>query len=423
MATIQRYPQGHQFFDNETPATPLAGGKLYYYEAGTLTHQATYSDSDGLVANTVNGSNAIVLDAQGRLEEAVYLGEAGPYKELLTDADDVTLDPWPEDDIPAATAEATEGSARAPYSQWVNVDDSDSPITLTADDIGNAYAVDTTNGSVTINLPAVATVGITGGFIFKKPNAANSMIIAPNGSDEIEDNNGNVTVTVGQTALGVFSANTEWRIPFKYAPLVNDLLSTAFINGLDAATSLAATDELLLELAGAGAFRKFTVATLRSALLTSSAVQSTGSGTSVTFGSLPAGLNRITVVLDDVSMSGTDDILIQLGDAGGIETSGYTSAWAAIPTGGGSVVGGTATDGFEITSNSASRVTSGHLLLTRTPGTNIWVASGCFSSAVGTTLIGAGAGRKTLSAELTQVRVRPAASDSFDGGQIHIYYE
>lgn len=253
MATITRYPQGHQFFDNETPAVPLAGGKLYFYEAGTLTHQTTYSDSDGLVANTVNGSNAIVLDAQGRLEEAVYLGDAGPYKEELTDADDVTLDPWPEDDIPAAAAEALEGSARAPYSQWINIDDSDSPLTLTADDIGKAYAVDTTNGSVTINLPAVATVGVTGGFIFKKVVSGNSMIIAPSGTDEIEDNNGNVTVAAPQAAIGVFSANTEWRIPFKFAPMPDD------INKLTAASILPTGGEMMLQLTGGGAFRKIAV--------------------------------------------------------------------------------------------------------------------------------------------------------------------
>jgi hypothetical protein len=63
---------------------PLAGGKVYTYEAGTSTPAALYIDRD-----TAEGeaTNPVILDAYGRAE--VYGN--GVYKFVVTDADDVTV--------------------------------------------------------------------------------------------------------------------------------------------------------------------------------------------------------------------------------------------------------------------------------------------------------------------------------------------
>ena len=53
--------------------------------------------------------------------------------------------------------------------------------------------------------------------------------------------------------------------------------------------------------------------------------QATTSGTGPTFGSIPAGTKIIFVTFVGVSMSGTDELSILLGDAGGLESSGYTA--------------------------------------------------------------------------------------------------
>ncbi len=50
----------NQFLDDN--GDPLAGGKLYSYEAGTSTPLATYTDVTGSVAN----SNPVILDSGGR---------------------------------------------------------------------------------------------------------------------------------------------------------------------------------------------------------------------------------------------------------------------------------------------------------------------------------------------------------------------
>lgn len=51
---------GYQFFDDD--GSPLAGGKICTYSAGTTTPLATYTDSTGSVLNT----NPVILDSAGR---------------------------------------------------------------------------------------------------------------------------------------------------------------------------------------------------------------------------------------------------------------------------------------------------------------------------------------------------------------------
>ncbi len=69
---------------------PLAGGKLYTYQAGTSTPLETFVDQTEATPNT----NPIILDANG--EARIWIG-ADAYKFVLTDEDDVVL--WTEDNI------------------------------------------------------------------------------------------------------------------------------------------------------------------------------------------------------------------------------------------------------------------------------------------------------------------------------------
>lgn len=73
---------------------PLVGGRVYTYQAGTTTPQATYTDSSGTTAN----SNPIILDSRG--EANIWLGES-VYKFKLADADDVEI--WTVDYVAAPT--------------------------------------------------------------------------------------------------------------------------------------------------------------------------------------------------------------------------------------------------------------------------------------------------------------------------------
>lgn len=81
-------PPKIQFFAND--GTPLVGGKLYSYAAGTTTPLATYTTYAGTVANT----NPVILDSRG--EADVWLG-ANFYKLALYDADNALI--WTVDNI------------------------------------------------------------------------------------------------------------------------------------------------------------------------------------------------------------------------------------------------------------------------------------------------------------------------------------
>jgi len=85
---------GWQFFDDN--GTPLTGGLLYTYEAGTTTPLATYTDVNGNVAN----ANPIVLDAAGRVPYQVWLTSGSSYKFILKTSTGVTV--WTEDNVGGA---------------------------------------------------------------------------------------------------------------------------------------------------------------------------------------------------------------------------------------------------------------------------------------------------------------------------------
>lgn len=86
MANVLYYPQFRAFNSN---GDPLAGGKVYTYEAGTVTPKLSYTD----YTMTVPNSNPVILDAQG--SASIWI--EGDYKINLTDADDVQQNGFPVD--------------------------------------------------------------------------------------------------------------------------------------------------------------------------------------------------------------------------------------------------------------------------------------------------------------------------------------
>jgi hypothetical protein len=76
-----------QFFDDN--GTPLSGGLLYTYVAGTTTAAATYTTISGLTAN----SNPVVLNAAGRVSDSgeIWLTNGVSYKFVLKNSNDVLI--------------------------------------------------------------------------------------------------------------------------------------------------------------------------------------------------------------------------------------------------------------------------------------------------------------------------------------------
>jgi hypothetical protein len=155
-------------------------------------------------------------------------------------------------------------------------------------------------------------------------------------------------------------------------------------------------------------------------LVQGTAVAST-SGTSIDFTGIPSWVKRITVMFQGVSTSGTSDWLIQLGDSGGIENTGYLGTGASIQAGTGETL---YTAGIGIRSGSAATVANGAVNIFQIiSSSNTWVAQGVIgqSNSARMLLIGSG---KSLSDTLTQVRITTVnGTDTFDAGTINIQYE
>lgn len=64
---------------------PLAGGKVYTYEAGTTTPKSTYTTMAGDVPN----SNPVILDQNGKAK--IFLGD-GSYRLQIKDSNDTLID-------------------------------------------------------------------------------------------------------------------------------------------------------------------------------------------------------------------------------------------------------------------------------------------------------------------------------------------
>jgi hypothetical protein len=131
------------------------------------------------------------------------------------------------------------------------------------------------------------------------------------------------------------------------------------------------------------------------------------------FSSIPSWVKRITVMLQNVSTSGTSGLLVQIG-AGSIDTSGYLSA--SFQTSSSTQLLSTA--GFAIFNNNSNDNTSGPLVLTLF-GSNIWQASGVLFKDSSTDYLTITGGTRTLSGTLDRVRVTTVnGTDTFDTGSI-----
>ena len=148
------------------------------------------------------------------------------------------------------------------------------------------------------------------------------------------------------------------------------------------------------------------------------------SSTSVDFTIIPSWVKRITVMFSGVSTSGTSLPMIQLGDSGGFETTGYTAGSSLLaPT---SIGTSNYTTGFTFRTDAvASTIMDGFITINLvSSSTNTWVAGGTIYAPTPSAYMSAVSGAKSLSATLDRVRITTVnGTDTFDAGTINILYE
>lgn len=150
------------------------------------------------------------------------------------------------------------------------------------------------------------------------------------------------------------------------------------------------------------------------------AVAST-SGTSIDFTSIPSWVKRITVMFNGVSISGTANIIAQLG-SGSFTTSGYTTTMSYV-TASNSNANNSVTSGIPLWALGAAYLYTGTFTFTLlNASTNLWACAVTMGATSSYTLISAGS--IALSGVLDRLRITTSnGTDTFDAGSINILYE
>lgn len=152
-----------------------------------------------------------------------------------------------------------------------------------------------------------------------------------------------------------------------------------------------------------------------------SAEVATTSGTTANITGIPSWTKRVTLMFDGVSSNGTGHLRMQIGDSGGLETTGYIGDAMQITSS--ATTNGNSTANFPLSvDNSAGRSYYGALTLELEDlANNVWTLRGQLTS--GTNGLFMSTGRKSLSAVLTQITLTFGGTDTFDAGAVSAMYE
>jgi hypothetical protein len=278
----------------------------------------------------------------------------------------------------------------------------------TTSDIWSGGDYVTLTGGV-VTFTDVADAPVADRWVWVKSNAAH---VLTDGANIAVQGSANYTLAAGDLMLWHAITTTTFEVY---------IFPDAGFTVADASTTVKGKVELTTtaEMAARTDTTRAVTAESLQGIITSGTVIATTSGTSHDFTGIPSWAKRITVMVAGVSISGSSDLLMQIGDAGGIENTGYVSSCGSQT---GSMA--TSTSGFRFTNNvSAAAIVSGHVVLTLLDAsTNTWVESGVTKGA--TTTMGYSGGDKALSATLTQIRLTTVnGTDTFDAGSVNILYE
>jgi hypothetical protein len=143
------------------------------------------------------------------------------------------------------------------------------------------------------------------------------------------------------------------------------------------------------------------------------------SNTAIDFDGIPTWAKQITLMFDRVSLNLGTNLLIQLGDPGGIENTGYFGGGARITSA--AIAAATFSTGFGFNAVTANNQFSGSVIITNF-NSNTWTASGNLGG-ITTEFVNVTSGSKTLSGgPLDTIRITSDGASVFDGGTINVSY-
>ena len=146
--------------------------------------------------------------------------------------------------------------------------------------------------------------------------------------------------------------------------------------------------------------------------------KATTSGTSSEYTGIPSWVTEVVIMFKSVSTNGTNNLDIQIGPSGGVETTGYAST-SVNPIIAGATSGAAGTTAFAIDNPSAGSGFSGFVELHLFDSNTTWTCSGVIKYASNAcSVIG---GHKSITGDLSRIKLS-ANGDTFDAGEWNIRY-
>lgn len=254
-----------------------------------------------------------------------------------------------------------------------------------------------------------------------------STIAVSGQSDVVADSSADTLTLAAGTGISITTNATTDTITITNTGTASNSFTTIAVSGQSDVVADSATDTLTL-VAGSGitittdpSTDAITLVSTGGAGITLGTPVASTSGTSIDFTGLPAGVKKIVIMLVGVSTNGSADIVTQIGDSGGIETTSYTSNAGAINNT--TTTTFTATTYQDITGTGSTETINAVITWSLFDSvTNTWMATS-LAKRTSNNAVTFNITEKALSGTLDRVRVTTSnGTDTFDAGKINIQY-
>lgn len=391
---------------------PDPGATLTFYETNTTTPKNTYQEA----ALTTPNTNPVVADGTGRFPE-MYL-QSGLYSIVYKDADGATIKTI--DDFNGAGSGTGDviGPASSTDHVWPRFDSTTGKLlqdgSWAEDDSGDVVA----GGAINMN---GNVVNMGGGSINESEGAA---VASATTTDIFGGDDGNTLHITGTTTIVDFTDASnvgQWRkIIFDDVLTLTDGSGITLPGGANITT--AAGDYAFVYADAVDAFAVLYFRADGTSIVTSGIVlgiEEAASGTSNTL-SIPSGSKRVVLFWEAISWTGTVNGIVQIGDAGGIEATGYVSStFSQFGTAISAAATSTTSFLFRTASGAGDEFSGTIILELMNASTNTWLCHSILTNSAGNAQV-VTSGIKSLSAELSQIQI---SGGTFDNGSFNVSYE
>jgi hypothetical protein len=135
---------------------------------------------------------------------------------------------------------------------------------------------------------------------------------------------------------------------------------------------------------------------------------------------IPSWATVIGMTFSGLSISGTDNIMVRFGDAGGIEASGYLGAGIEIATAGNAAAALTTGMGLSVSVTAGDFQHGVFIAVKQSASANTWVGFWVVGRTLAAVTLGGSA--KSLSDTLTTIRLTVSGTDTLDAGVVNGFY-